>query len=157
MMLGRIGLHQFLTHRLGSDEPPEWSLVDGDRHAADASGPEQTVRLRTDMALGIEGESVRARRKLNEGEQAYCALSWAKRLASPGNVDEANARLDATTSFWRSWLGGAMRPNHRFRAAVERSALTIKGLTCVPTGATVARRRVTGRLSARCVRVRAPS
>jgi GH15 family glucan-1,4-alpha-glucosidase len=116
--------------------PAQWSLVD--RHAADASGAEQTVRLRTDMAVGIEGESVRARRKLDEGEQAYCALSWAKHLASPGNVDEANARLDATTSFWRAWLGGAMRPDHRFRAAVERSALTIKGLTYMPTGATVA-------------------
>ena len=29
-------------------------LVEGDRHVADATGAEQTVRLQTDMALGIE-------------------------------------------------------------------------------------------------------
>ena len=63
--------------------PAEWSLVDGDRHAADATGAGQTIRLRTDMALGIEGERVRARHNLKQGEQAYCALSWAEGLAAP--------------------------------------------------------------------------
>ena len=46
---------------------PEWSLVEGDRHVADATGTEQTIRLRTDMALGIEGDTVRARHTLTEG------------------------------------------------------------------------------------------
>ena len=115
-----------------------WSLVEGDRHVADATGAEQTVRLRTDMALGIEGDTVRARHTLTKGEQAYCSLSWADRLVSPENVDQANARLAATTRFWRAWLGRAFLPDHRFRDPVQRSALTIKGLTYMPTGATVA-------------------
>ena len=118
--------------------PAEWSLVEGDRHVADATGGEQTIRLRTDMALGIEGDTVRARHTLTEGEQAYCSLSWANQLLSPENVDEANARLAATTRFWRAWLGRALLPDHRFRDPVQRSALTIKGLTYMPTGATVA-------------------
>ena len=118
--------------------PAEWSLVEGDRHIADAMGEEQTVRLRTDMALGIEGDTARARHTLTKGEQAYCSLSWADQLVSPENVDEANARLAATTRFWRAWLGGAFLPDHRFRDPVQRSALTIKGLTYMPTGATVA-------------------
>ena len=116
----------------------QWSLVEGDRHVADATGAEQTVRLRTDMALGIEGDTVRARHTLTKGEQAYCSLSWADRLVSPENVDQANARLAATTRFWRAWLGRAFLPDHRFRDPVQRSALTIKGLTYMPTGATVA-------------------
>jgi alpha,alpha-trehalase len=118
--------------------PAQWSLVEGDRHVADATGAEQTVRLRTDMALGIEGDTVQARHTLTKGEQAYCSLSWADQLVSPENVDQANARLDATTRFWRAWLGRALLPDHRFRDPVERSALTIKGLTYMPTGATVA-------------------
>jgi GH15 family glucan-1,4-alpha-glucosidase len=118
--------------------PAEWSLVEGDRHVADATGAEQTIRLRTDMALGIEGDTVRARHTLAEGEQAYCSLSWANQLLSPENVEEANARLAATTRFWRAWLGRALLPDHRFRDPVQRSALTIKGLTYMPTGATVA-------------------
>jgi len=46
--------------------------------------------------------------------------------------------MTATTRFWRSWLGRARIPDHRFRDPVQRSALTIKGLTYMPTGATVA-------------------
>ena len=118
--------------------PAEWSLVDGDRHTADASGAGRTIRLRTDMALGIEGERVRARHTLEQGEQLYCSLSWAEDLASPQDIDEANARLAATRRYWRGWLGRARLPDHRFRDPIQRSALTIKGLTYMPTGATVA-------------------
>ncbi len=97
-----------------------------------------TIRLATDMALGIEGDSVRARHTLKQGEQAYCSLSWAEDLASPQNIDEANARLAATTRFWRNWYAAARIPDHRWRESIQRSALAIKGLTYMPTGATVA-------------------
>jgi GH15 family glucan-1,4-alpha-glucosidase len=117
--------------------PAEWSLVE-DRHTADATGADQTIRLRSDMAIGVEGERVRARHTLRQGEQVYCSLSWAEELASPQNVDEANERLAATTRYWRGWLAGARPVDHRWRAVIERSALTIKGLTYMPTGATVA-------------------
>jgi GH15 family glucan-1,4-alpha-glucosidase len=40
--------------------PAQWSAVDGGRNVADASGAEQTMRLRSDLALGIEGGRVRA-------------------------------------------------------------------------------------------------
>jgi alpha,alpha-trehalase len=118
--------------------PAEWSLVDGDRHTADATGAGQTIRLQTDMAIGVEGERVRARHALTKGEQIYCSLSWAEGLASPQSVDEANARLAATTRYWRGWLAASRPVDHRWRPAIERSALTIKGLTYMPTGATVA-------------------
>jgi GH15 family glucan-1,4-alpha-glucosidase len=120
-------------------EPAEWSFVDdGDRHAADAAGAGVTIRLATSMALGIEAGQVRARHLLQEGEQIYCALSWADGLAIPANVDEANARLVETTRYWRWWLERARIPDHQYREPVQRSALAIKGLTYMPTGATVA-------------------
>ena len=59
-------------------------------------------------------------------------------LAAPTSVDEAEARIAATTRFWRAWLGRARIPDHRFRDPIQRSALAIKGLTYMPTGATVA-------------------
>jgi GH15 family glucan-1,4-alpha-glucosidase len=40
--------------------------------------------------------------------------------------------------FWRSWLGRATFPDHPLGGAIRRSALAIKGLTYMPTGATVA-------------------
>jgi GH15 family glucan-1,4-alpha-glucosidase len=118
--------------------PANWKLVDGSRHAADASGAGQTIRLVTDMALGIEGDRVRARHVLEQGERLFCALTWAEQLDAPATVDEAFERLDATTRFWRRWFSRARFPDHRWREAIQRSALTIKGLTYMPTGATVA-------------------
>src|SRR5262249_24755850 len=114
----------------------EWKL--GEDGSADASGAGQTVRLRTNLALGIEGERVRARHVLTPGDRAFCALSWGEGLAAPVDIDEATARIETTVRFWRAWLRGARIPDHRFRDPVQRSALTIKGLTYMPTGATVA-------------------
>jgi GH15 family glucan-1,4-alpha-glucosidase len=118
--------------------PAEWSLLDEDRHVADATGADQTIRLRTDMALGIEGNWVRARHNLQEGDQIYCSLSWAEGFDSPTDIDEARARIDATRRYWRDWLTSAFLPDHRFREHIQRSALVTKGLTYMPTGATVA-------------------
>ena len=47
--------------------PADWTLVDGSRHVADASGAGQTIRLHTDLALGVEGDRVRARHVLSAG------------------------------------------------------------------------------------------
>jgi GH15 family glucan-1,4-alpha-glucosidase len=118
--------------------PAEWALAGDDGHAADAVGAGVTIRLRSDLALGIEGNRVRGRHTLRTGERAYCALSWAEELAAPGDIDEADARMAATTRFWRAWLSRARIPDHRFRDPIQRSALAIKGLTYMPTGATVA-------------------
>jgi GH15 family glucan-1,4-alpha-glucosidase len=117
--------------------PATWTLVDG-RHAADASGAEQTFRLRSDLPLGIEENRVRGRHVLEAGNRSYCALSWAEGLAAPQDAAEAEARLANTARFWRAWLGRARIPDHRWRDPIQRSALTIKGLTYMPTGATVA-------------------
>jgi GH15 family glucan-1,4-alpha-glucosidase len=117
--------------------PAQWTLVD-DRHVADATGAGQTIRLRTDLALGVEGNRVRARHVLSAGDECFTALSWAQDLAAPADVEEARHRLDATTRFWRAWLGRARMPDHRWRDPLQRSALAIKGLTYMPTGATVA-------------------
>ncbi len=117
--------------------PATWTMVDGE-HAADATGAGVTFRLVTDLAIDVEGETVRGRHELEAGDRAYCALSWAEGLAAPQSFDEAAARIDSTTRFWRRWLSKARIPDHRLRDPVQRSALTIKGLTYMPTGATVA-------------------
>jgi GH15 family glucan-1,4-alpha-glucosidase len=119
--------------------PGEWTLVDGSRHVADATGAGQTIRLQTDLELGIEGGRVRARHTLSAGDRAFAALSWEDGLITPVDVDDATARLDDTVRFWRRWLARAARfADHRWREAIQRSALVIKGLTYMPTGALVA-------------------
>ncbi len=118
--------------------PADWTLVGEDRHAADATAGDLTIRLNTDMALGVEGDWVRARHTLTQGEQVFCALAWSEDLAGPVDVDDASSRLASTSRYWRGWLGRARLPDHRWREPIQRSALAIKGLTYMPTGATVA-------------------
>src|SRR6478672_3518071 len=90
------------------------------------------------MALGIEAHRVRARHLLRAGERLYCALSWDEGLAAPEDADAANELISTTAVFWRSWLDQARIPDHQWREPIQRSALAIKGLTYMPTGATVA-------------------
>jgi GH15 family glucan-1,4-alpha-glucosidase len=118
--------------------PAVWTLVDGSVHTADATGGGQTLRLQTDMRLRIEGGRVRAGHTVRKGEKLYCALSWAGAVDVPGDVNQADSRIAATIRFWRGWLGRACIPDHRWRWPIQRSALAIKGLTYMPTGATVA-------------------
>ena len=118
--------------------PAQWTLTGDDGHVADATGAGVTVRLASDLSMGIEGGAVRGRHVLHKGETAFCALSWADELQVPSDVDDAYARIHTTVSFWRDWLARARIPDHPFRHALERSALAIKGLTFMPTGATVA-------------------
>jgi len=118
--------------------PAGWTLEGAEAHTADATGAGQTLRLRSDLALGAEGSAVRGRHVLQQGESVFCALSWSASLDGPADHEDAAGRLVVTSQFWRRWLARARIPDHRLRTYLERSALTIKGLTYMPTGATVA-------------------
>ena len=115
----------------------EWTLSSDERRA-DAIGAGQTLRLQTDISLGIEGGRARARHVLRDGESVFCALTWADPAHVPTSVDQALEQLEATTMFWRDWLARAAIPDHEFGPLIQRSALAIKGLTYMPTGSTVA-------------------
>jgi GH15 family glucan-1,4-alpha-glucosidase len=73
-----------------------------------------------------------------EGERRFVALGWTHGLGGPADLEDALQRLHATSHYWRTWLAGGRFPDHRWRGHLQRSALTLKGLTYTPTGATVA-------------------
>jgi GH15 family glucan-1,4-alpha-glucosidase len=114
-----------------------WAAVDG-YAVADATDGETTVRLTSDLMLGIEGNRVRARHTLQEGERRFCALSWGSDLHGPCTVEEATTMLDRTSRFWRGWVDDGHFPDHPWRVYLQRAALVLKGLTYTPTGAMVA-------------------
>ena len=114
-----------------------WEAVDG-YAVADATDGEMTIRLTSDLLLGIEGNRVRARHTLQEGETRFCALSWGADLHGPRTTEEATTMLDRTSHFWRGWVDDGHFPDHPWRVYLQRSALVLKGLTYSPTGAMVA-------------------
>src|SRR5919106_3667872 len=101
---------------------------------AHADGCETQVRLISDLNLGIEGPRVTARHLIKEGEKVYCALSWSEHPA-PADYAEAYDRLVWTAHHWQHWLDRGTFPDHPWRTHLQRSALTLKGLSYEPTGA----------------------
>ena len=114
-----------------------WELSD-DLHAATIVDPEPAVVLVTDLNLGVEADRVEARHTLAEGERCFTALAWGAEPDPPRTIDDAHARLEATGEFWRAWLAAGEFPDHPWRIHLQRSALTLKGLTYAPTGAMIA-------------------
>jgi alpha,alpha-trehalase len=111
---------------------------DGD-HGLDGGGrANPAFRLYSDMRMGIEGNRVHARHTMVEGERRFCALSWTEALGGPRTAEEAKDLLDRTSHFWRTWLADGTYPDHPWRQHLQRSALALKGLTFMPTGALVA-------------------
>jgi alpha,alpha-trehalase len=119
--------------------PATWKPVIEERdRALDASDGNLTMRLYSDMRLGVEGNRARARHTMVEGEKRFCALSWTEARGGPRTAEQAEAHVERTAHFWRSWLADGNFPDHPWRFQLQRSALALKGLTYMPTGALVA-------------------
>ncbi|MEA2347560.1 MAG: alpha,alpha-trehalase [Thermoleophilaceae bacterium] len=95
------------------------------------------LRLTTDMNLGFEGPRALARTMMKEGESRFCALSWSEHGA-PTTYEDAYERLVWTAHHWQHWLDRGEFPDHPWRTYLQRSALTLKGLSYAPTGAMLA-------------------
>ena len=120
--------------------PPRGSLVGEGRHAADAER-----RRRDDPAAHRHG--ARRSRAAGSGRATSCEAgeravlrAVVGRGARGAGRRRRRRRAGSTPrrAFWRGWLGRARLPDHRWRDPIQRSALAIKGLTYMPTGATVA-------------------
>jgi len=119
--------------------PAEW-VYSGEAYeqaVARIPGHDLELTLTTDLRIGIEGGRATARTLLKEGEYRFCALSWSEH-PPPRTSDEAYERLVWTAHHWQHWLARGHFPDHPWRGYLQRSALTLKGLTFAPTGALVA-------------------
>jgi GH15 family glucan-1,4-alpha-glucosidase len=117
-------------------ETLRWTYTDRVYHQAQARSAvlDQPLTLTTDMRLGFEGGRASARTLLKQGETRYVALSWGSKKP-PTTHEEANDRLVWTAHHWQHWLARGKFPDHPWRSYLQRSALTLKGLTYAPTGA----------------------
>ena len=117
----------------------EWEYTGPGYHEANGTAPgcDVELMLTTDMNLGIEGPRATARTLMHEGDTMFCALSWSEHRA-PQSYDEAYERLVWTAHHWQHWLDHGEFPDHPWRTYLQRSALTLKGLSYAPTGAIMA-------------------
>jgi alpha,alpha-trehalase len=137
---GEVQMHLECAPRFDyGRRPAAWDYVGGGYTEAIARDPEGDVELRltTDMRVGFEGPRAVARTLLKEGDLRFVALGWSEHPL-PHTYEEAYDRLVWTAHHWQHWLGRGRFPDHPWRNFLQRSALTLKGLSYAPTGALVA-------------------
>ena len=118
---------------------PTWRY-EGDGYgelAATADDGTVELRVTTDLRPGIEGAGLHARTRMVEGDRHFVALAWSP-LPTARTLEEATERLERTQEYWRQWITLGDFPDHPWRSYLQRSALTLKGLTYAPTGALLA-------------------
>jgi len=115
-----------------------WSYDGDGYHAMTADSPDgkTPVTLTSSLKLGAAGARCYGRTTLEEGQSCFVALSWMG--SAPTSEEEATSDLESTIEFWRNWLSTGTFPDHPWRRFLERSALTLKGLSYAPTGAIMA-------------------
>jgi GH15 family glucan-1,4-alpha-glucosidase len=118
--------------------PSSWSYDTDSYHSMVVRQPDGDVSLRLHSSFQLGEIAARAyvRSVLHEGESGFISLTWAG--PAPASQQEADADLASTVSFWRDWLSTGTFPDHPWRPYLERSALTLKGLSYAPTGAIMA-------------------
>jgi alpha,alpha-trehalase len=118
--------------------PGTWSYDTDGYHSMVMRQPDGDVslRLHSSFQLGQVGARAYVRSALHEGESGFIAITWSG--PAPSAQQEADADLESTVSFWRDWLSAGTFPDHPWRPYIERSALTLKGLSYAPTGAIMA-------------------
>ena len=107
------------------------------RAVAHIEGDDLPLRLTTDLRVGFEGRRAHAATTMREGDERFVALSWSEH-EPPESFEDASDRMWRTQEYWREWLNHGEFPDHPWRVHLQRSALTLKGLTYAPTGALMA-------------------
>jgi alpha,alpha-trehalase len=95
-----------------------------------------TLTLCSSFRLETMGQRCMGEGTIRKDETAYVALTWGGEPIE--SVEDALAAVVATEQSWRNWLRAAHLPDHPWRRYIERSALTLKGLSYAPTGAIMA-------------------
>ena len=124
--------------RCRAEEGGDGVLITGD-------GVRLGLMASTDLTIeeGSDNTRVSAEVELTKGDTALFVLEILTdadpkgEMPSCNTVDMTDELLDATTSYWRTWLGQS-RYVGRWREMVHRSAITLKLLTHEPSGAVIA-------------------
>jgi GH15 family glucan-1,4-alpha-glucosidase len=114
----------------------QWSYDGAGYQSATVQAGDSQLKLTGSLRLALEAARCYGRTTLEEGHSAFVALSW--RGYAPTTIDQAATDVITTTEYWRNWLDTGTFPDHPWRRWIERSALTLKGLSYAPTGAIMA-------------------
>ncbi len=133
---GEVALCMELVLRFGYGATTPWvtRLKDGTMRAV--AGPDMVV-MRSPANFRGENFKTVAQFTLAEGESMPFVLSYGpSHLDAPAPIDPHEA-LGQCETFWRDWTART-RTDGPYSHAIERSLITLKGLTYLPSGGIVA-------------------
>ena len=129
----RIRMELCLRFDYGRSIPWVTRIDDGVRAIA---GPNLTV-LRASVPTHGENLTTLAEFPVSQGERAWFTLTYGlSHLEDPAPIDVEQAFKD-TEQFWREWTD-QLQYDGKYRNIVERSLITLKAMTYMPTGGIVA-------------------
>ena len=100
------------------------------------AGPDM-IRLRSDVELHGENMRTEAEFTVSEGQKITFDLTWYPSNEEEPEPVDVDTALQKTEKWWRDWSGRCTYQG-KWRDAVLRSLITLKGLTFRPTGGIVA-------------------
>jgi GH15 family glucan-1,4-alpha-glucosidase len=111
---------------------------------ADIVGGADALYVHATRPVEVADDAVSASFRLRGGDEVWIDAVWRpsyepkiQTMDPASHAREGARRLDATTAYWRSWLGRCWYDGPH-RDAVRRSALALKALTYAPSGAIIA-------------------
>jgi GH15 family glucan-1,4-alpha-glucosidase len=127
---GRVTMKMTMRPRFDYGKTRPWVQRDG--HVVIAQAGPNAVELRSDVQLAAHSPEVTATFDVEDGERIAFVLTWYQ----PDPIDPIRAE-NATEKWWAGW---SQQSTYRgpWAEAVQRSLITLKGLTYAPTGGMVA-------------------
>ena len=134
---GTVRMRMELIVRFGYGAEVPWVHRQEDGTLRAISGPNQVV-LRTSAEVHGEGQTTVADFVVAAGDQVSFSLTWAASHLQPPACTDPFAGLADCEKYWQEWGTRARVEKGKYRDAIMRSLVTLKGLTYAPTGGIVA-------------------
>ena len=129
----RMGMELCLRFDYGRTVPWVTRVENGVRAVA---GPNLAV-LRASVPTRGENLKTRAEFKVAPGDRAWFTLAYGLSHEGDPEGKDAGDALNETEEFWQEWAG-RLQYDGEYRDIVERSLITLKAMTYMPTGGVVA-------------------
>ncbi|HSK05936.1 MAG TPA: glycoside hydrolase family 15 protein [Acidimicrobiia bacterium] len=132
---GRVEMRMDLTIRFDYGHLVPW-VTGADGHVLAVGGPD-ALTLTTPIPLHGEDLTTVAEFAVSEGDRVPFVLTWhPSHLPEPPRIEPGEA-LETTEKWWQGW-SDLSSYHGEWEEAVDRSLITLKALTYVPTGGVVA-------------------
>src|SRR5690606_25400975 len=132
---GQVDMEMELILRFSYGQAVPW--VQRREYGLSAVAGPDTVHLHTRLPLHGEGKTTRSSFTIRQGERIAATLSYHASTHAPSFVPDSQQSLQQTINWWHEWTKRGVHPQGpaHWRAAMERSLVTLKLLTFEPTGA----------------------